>query len=115
MKIKTLFQRTKFSEAIAGITFVAPFYLLFAVFSVFPIFYSLFVSFYRWKGFGPMRVIGTANYQMLIQDPLFFTTVYNTVIIWIGNVFLVVGLGFLMALILNSRNLLLRNFFSGLF
>jgi len=105
----------KRAELVAGYAFIAPFYVLFLIFSVFPVFYSLFISFQKWSGFDRPRWIGAKNYGDLLRDPSLWSALANTVTIWLGNVFLVVGLGFVMALLLNSRRLPFRGLFRGFF
>lgn len=102
-------------ESISAYMFIAPFYLLFAIFKVYPVLFSLYVSFFKWNGFGPMRPVGLKNYVDLVNDASFWKTLSNTTFIWLGNVFLVVGLGFLLALLLDSQHLTFKGLFRGIF
>src|SRR5205814_10088786 len=52
--------------------FVAPFFVLFAVFFLYPIGYSLWLSFRDWSLIGPARYIGLGNYRELLHDSLFW-------------------------------------------
>lgn len=61
---------------------VAPFYLLFLVFGLFPIIFSIYLSFTDWDGMGQAKFVGLAQYQYLIADPKFWNAVANTFIIW---------------------------------
>lgn len=61
---------------------ISPFYILFAVFGLFPILFSIYLSFQDWDGIGQMQFVGLAQYQYLITDPRFWNAVANTFIIW---------------------------------
>jgi len=81
---------------------IAPFFVVFAVFWCYPLVYSLFLSFQRWDGIGPMQFVGLANYRFLVTDPAFWTSMLNTLIIWIMSVIPMTILALLIALGLNS-------------
>ncbi len=79
---------------------VAPFYLLFAVFGLFPILFSIYLSFQDWNGIGEMRFVGLAQYEYLLGDSRFWNAVLNTFLIWfmstIPMLFLALVLAFLL-------------------
>lgn len=52
--------------------FLTPFFVLFLVFGLFPIFFSVFISFQTWKGMGEMRFVGLLNYSYLLFKDLYF-------------------------------------------
>ena len=61
--------------------FIAPFFLLFLVFGVFPLGFSIFLSLHQWDpaaGLSAMRWVGLQNYQYAITDPWFQQSLYNT-------------------------------------
>jgi len=61
--------------------FIAPFFLLFLVFGVFPLGFSIFLSLHQWDpaaGFSAMRWVGLENYQYALTDPWFQKSLYNT-------------------------------------
>jgi ABC-type sugar transport system permease subunit len=91
--------------------FVSPFFILFAVFGVYPLFFSLFLSFMKWDGLTPMAYVGLDNFATLFADRSFYVALWNTVVIgllYIPPMFL---LAFLFALLLNSRTVPFRGFF----
>ena len=79
---------------------VAPFYVLFLIFGLFPIVFSIYLSFTDWDGMGEITFVGLAQYQYLISDPRFWNAVLNTFIIWflstIPMLFLALVLAFLL-------------------
>lgn len=61
---------------------VAPFYVLFLIFGLFPLVFSIYIAFTDWDGMGEMRFVGLAQFQYLVTDPRFWNAVGNTFIIW---------------------------------
>ena len=62
----------------APYAFVAPFFLVFAVFGAFPMLYTLWVSMHRWELIGTHTWTGLENYRKLLTDPTFWNATYNT-------------------------------------
>jgi multiple sugar transport system permease protein len=75
----------KFQRRYAPYIFISPFFLLFAVFGLFPIVFSLYLSLQVWnpvQGLGTMRYVGLENYVWLMDDPWFWRSIQNT--LWIA-------------------------------
>jgi ABC-type sugar transport system permease subunit len=66
------------SERAAGLLFLAPALLLFAVFVVYPIVYNVQASGLRWDGVNTGEFVGLGNYRDLVHDPVFVTTLKNS-------------------------------------
>lgn len=69
------------SRNVAPYLFIAPFFLLFLIFGVFPLCFSIFLSLHQWDpaaGLSAMRWVGLENYQYAITDPWFQRSLYNT-------------------------------------
>ena len=58
--------------------YIAPFFLLFAIFGLFPIGYTFWVSLHDWELIGGREFIGLHNYSKLLHDDDFFNSVINT-------------------------------------
>ena len=61
--------------------FISPFFIVFAIFGLFPMLFSLFLSFHYWEpaaGFGAMEWVGLENYIFTLGDDWFHTSLYNT-------------------------------------
>jgi len=58
--------------------FVLPWVIGFFAFTLYPIIYSLYLSFQSYSGFGDAVPVGFANYKHMFTDPLFFKSLYNT-------------------------------------
>lgn len=64
-----------------GLLFVLPNVASVAVFLLFPLGFSLYLSFRSWDLFGPSRFVGLANYRRLFTaDPLFPIALRNTAV-----------------------------------
>jgi ABC-type sugar transport system permease subunit len=62
---------------------IAPFFILFAVFQLYPMLYGFWISLASWSGFEPPRYIGWENYGQLFHDSLFWETLKNTFLLWL--------------------------------
>ena len=91
--------------------YIAPFYILFAIFGMFPIAAGLYISFFRWDGLTPMRFQGLGNYINLMQDRMFWTALSNTAFIGIVAHIPVLFGGLILAYILNSKIVKRENIF----
>lgn len=83
--------------------FISPFYLIFAIFMVYPIVYSFYLSFFEWPGMGDKSFVGLENFQSLLFDPQFWISLKNTIILGIGYVPIMILMALIMASILNSK------------
>lgn len=81
---------------------ISPFYILFLVFGLVPIVFSLYISFHDWNGVGPMKWVGLQQYVYLIGDPRFWNAVANTFIIWFMSTVPMIFLSLLLAFLLNQ-------------
>ena len=93
---------------------VSPYILYFAVFVLFPVGFSLFLTFHEWNIIGPMKFIGLANYEKLFQDQYFLKSIRNTLIFLIIHIPLQIVCALGMAAILNEK-IWFRAFFRGAF
>lgn len=95
--------RSRRSELVSLYLAIAPFYLLFAVFGVFPIVFSLYLSFQNWNGIGDMQFVGLGQYQFLLSDPQFWKSVVNTFQIWFISTIPMLVLALVIAFLLNQQ------------
>lgn len=82
--------------------FLAPGIAFFALYVIIPIFQSFQISLYRWDGLGEARYIGMANYEQLLDDPAFYTSLMNNVK-WLVLYLLAIPGGLFIALFLNQQ------------
>ena len=91
--------------------FILPFFVLFLVFQLIPIIWTVYISFTQWRGIGDPQFIGWANYQKILIDNMFWDALKNTVVYWISGLVLILIFALLIASILNSELLKGRVFF----
>ncbi len=82
--------------------YLMPVVLILLVFHVFPIFYSLAVSFYEWDLIGQPEWVGAGNYSRLLDDPLFYKSLWNTIYYAAVSVPLSIIFSLIIAMLLNN-------------
>lgn len=88
---------------IAPYVFIAPFYILFAIFTVFSIAYSFWLSLFKGAGYTNLTFTGDGNYVRLLTDDRFLHALKNTSIFAACSLFILTPLALLLALALTSR------------
>jgi multiple sugar transport system permease protein len=61
-----------------GLLFISPWIVGFLAFTIYPVFYTLRISFTRYSGFGEPMWVGLANYKALWTDTVFWDSLGNT-------------------------------------
>jgi len=82
---------------------VLPAFIIYATIMVFPLVFTLGLSFTKWKGYGPIEFVGLRNYVKLLSDPVFHIGLRNNILIVLISVFGQIPLGFLLAYMLHRR------------
>lgn len=67
-------------ETRAGYAFLSPFFILFGIFGLLPILFTVYVSFFNWDLLGTQEWVGFNNYIELFQDSRFYQPLGNTLI-----------------------------------
>jgi ABC-type sugar transport system permease subunit len=109
---ESFWQRVK--KARWAYAFISPFYILFAIFSLYPMLLSIYLSFTRWKGVGPMQFAGLVNFALVPKDKVFWQSMGNGVIIFLLYVPIMLLLALALAVILNSGRVKGYRFFRTL-
>lgn len=108
---RTAYFYDKWQRRLAPYMFISPFYVFFAIFGLFPIVFSLYLSFHRWDAIGPMVFVGLENYSFLITDDWFWLSLRNTIIIGLLTGVPQHILGLVLAYMINSKLIRFPNFF----
>lgn len=96
--------RRKLGNWGAFLAFTAPNFILLAIFTFWPIAYSLYLSFYRWNMIAPVKkFLGLENYTRMLQDPIFWQVLRNTAVLAAGTVFIKLGVALFLAVLLNQK------------
>ena len=87
-----------------GYVFVIPFIIVFCVFSLYPVFRTLHLSFTDFKGslIKGFNYVGFKNYIRVFTDKMFWRAFGNTWKIWGINIVLQLGLAFLLTIIFSD-------------
>ena len=83
--------------------FISPFFILFGVFGFYPIIYSFVLSLHKWHSQNPWQFIGFKNYaDVLFNDPVFWTSLWNVIFIFLINVPPMIMISLIIAVVLNN-------------
>lgn len=93
-------ERTLFAWAM-----LVPFLVLFVVFLLYPFVQSMFLAAHQTYGPGSSTFVGPKNFVLLMDDPLFWRALRNTVVYALGSLLIQLPLAFGLALALNSPRL----------
>ncbi|HUX87191.1 MAG TPA: sugar ABC transporter permease [Chloroflexota bacterium] len=90
---------------LTGWLFIGPAVIVYVAFVVYPLFYSILLSFYQWAGFQPRwgPFVGLQNYGLLARDPIFWKALTNNILFVVLRTPFEVGIALLLALLLNER------------
>jgi ABC-type sugar transport system permease subunit len=113
--VKKNYWTTEKKKSLVAYVYIAPFYLLFLVFGLFPIISGFFISFFRWDGISPMHFLGMENYVNLVKDPLFRKALGNTLLMGLISHIPILGGGLVLAYIMNSKLVQWKNVFKTIY
>ncbi len=88
-------------DNIQGWLFISPPLIVFMVFIFIPMGVALFISLQKWNLLSSMRFVGLANYKKLFTSPHFWNSVKVSFLYVLGTVPLSIGLGLIIAIMLN--------------
>lgn len=105
--------KKKMKNKAAALVFLLPSMLLLIVFVLWPMIYSVIMSFFEWNPLKDKTFIGFENYITLIHDSLWWTSFRNTIIYIALNVPLILVMSILMCelvLFINKKSGLISKF-----
>lgn len=88
-----------------------PFIVLFGVFTLYPLARSLVLAFQQTFGPEATTFVGLANFKALLQDPVFWIAVRNTLLYTLGSLCIQLPLAMVLALALQAKGVKARGFF----
>lgn len=102
---RTMRTRRHYSDLLPALIFLLPGLVLFALFFLGPLLYSLQISFFEWKIVRPEQsvFVGFQNYQRALSDAVFQRAILNTLAYTVISVTIKMILGLGVALLLNQR------------
>ncbi|WP_318842908.1 sugar ABC transporter permease [Myceligenerans pegani] len=103
--------RPRLPRRVAPYLFVAPFVALFCAFGVYPMLFTLRLSFTDWRGSGAATWVGWDNYAYLLGNEMFWGSLANSGVMWLLVVPAQMVLALLVAVLLNSARIRMRSFY----
>jgi multiple sugar transport system permease protein len=105
--------RRVLQENIEGWLFILPVVLSLLIFTAYPLYWSLILSFREWNPLGQDQFIGLANYKALLNDKLLFQSLQHVLVYALYTIpaGLIWGIGVALAL----QNIRWRAFFRALY
>jgi raffinose/stachyose/melibiose transport system permease protein len=85
-----------------------PALLIYLFFVIVPIVWSAYYGFFDWKGIGQGQFIGFGNYAEVIQDPVFWKSFKNNMLIVAASIFGQLPIAIILALVLSRSTLFER-------
>ncbi|WP_054941652.1 carbohydrate ABC transporter permease [Paenibacillus ihuae] len=101
-------------DHLVAYSFIAPNFIGFAIFTLVPMFFALFLAFVKWDGANPMEFIGFDNFARLLKDKTFHKALWNTIVYTIGVVPFTMAVALALAILLNQK-IIARNFMRTVF
>ena len=100
---------------VAPYLFVAPLLLAFGVFGIYPMLFTLRLSFTNWHGSGSAQWVGWDNYTYLLSNPAFWSSLGNSAVLWLLIIPVQLVIAVLAAVLLDNAKLRLRGFYRTAF
>ena len=93
---------------------IAPYIIHLLLFVVFPVAFSIVLTFHSWNIIAPMQYTGLSNYKVLFSDAIFWKSMLNTLIFLVIHIPLQIVFALTLAEVLN-QNIKFKAFFRGAF
>ncbi len=90
-------------RTLIALSFIAPNFIGFAVFTLIPVIFAFVLAFTKWDGSNPIQFAGIANFTKLFSDQFFLAALKNTIIYCIGTVPLTLIASLALAILLNQQ------------
>lgn len=98
-------------ERLAPYAYIAPFFVIFGIFGLFPLLFTFYVALFDWNPIGEHTYVGLDNFEKLFGDERFWNALRNTFSIWIISTVPQLLLALALAHMLNRARLRLAGFF----
>ena len=103
--------RSPSRRKLAPYVFVFPFVALFLAFGVYPMLFTLQLSFTDWHGSGSAHWVGWGNYTYLLTNPAFWSSLGNSAVMWLLIVPVQIVVALLVAVLLDNAKTRMRGFY----
>lgn len=101
-------------NTLVGLSFIAPNFIGFAIFILFPVVFSFVLSFVKWDGFTEMTFVGLGNFKKIFGDKYFWGALGRTLYYSVFSVVLTTASALGLAVLVNKK-LKFKAFFRSAF
>jgi multiple sugar transport system permease protein len=105
----------KLNRLLAGYGLISPALILISIFMLYPIGFVIYISFHKWGILGTPQFVGLNNYVAIFKDARFWLATRNTVYYMVLAVPSQIGIGLLLAVLLNRKDIYGRDAFRTIF
>lgn len=102
-KAKKAFHRMKWNDWLWAYLMIGPTLIGLAVFYIWPVVQTIYLSFTKWGGFGKYKWTGALNYELLFRDPNLWIALKNTLVYTVLSVPASIAISILVAVLLNQK------------
>jgi ABC-type sugar transport system permease subunit len=105
---------SRLKDKLSTFLFLSPWLILFVIFSIYPLFFSIIVSLSKYSGLNPrMEFVGFSNYIKAFHDEVFLIALKNTFLFVVGTIPFTTAISLFLAILINDRLLPMREFFQA--
>lgn len=116
VKVISITKKRKFTKAkLTPWMFLLPALFIVMLFVILPTIAGVVISFLRYDAINPVEFIGLQNYKLVLQDDLFYKSMWITFVFAFGSLIPTVFLSLLLAVVLNQRWFPLVNLMRGIY
>ena len=102
---------SKTKKTLLALIFMAPAFLIFTIFIIYPLANTVYKSFFEFNGFKLGSFIGFDNFTETLKDPVFWHANLNTLKLLAVQLFIAGPFSFLLAVLIKERKEKFRQFF----
>lgn len=95
--------KLKRRNTLTALSFIAPNFIGFLLFTLIPVVFSLILAFMSWDSFSTPEFVGLQNFQKMLSDETFWISLKNTVYYTVGVVPLTLACSLGLAILLNKK------------
>ncbi len=113
MSLKKLMWRFRYAEW-SSLFFIAPAILLFSIFVVYPIFQTIWLSFWKWDRISPGVWVGLDNYKKVLSNPEIYSAFSHSLVFVLFYSLIPIAVGLLITLLLLRIKIRGESFFRAI-
>lgn len=113
MSLKKLMWRFRYAEW-SSLFFIAPAILLFSIFVVYPIFQTIWLSFWKWDRISPGVWVGLDNYKKVLSNPEIYSAFSHSLVFVLFYSLMPIAVGLLITLLLLRIKIRGESFFRAI-